>query len=174
MSGCSSGPRAASTLRRPAAVMVDWRSNSKERRVVTADVQGYRDFNVCPGRPGPGGFRGLGDRCRSLLCSDDRRRTGCGYPGRVSGRTQDRALAGPGVARAHAIWPGFRPQFGAKPVVVQPECCCRGGWGGSVIIVDQDARRTMSCVMNKMHEGLPRDMRSGNLIAATYRSLPGG
>ena len=46
-----------------------------------------------------------------------------------------------------------------------------GGWGGSTIVVDQDARLCMSYVMNKMFAGLLGDTRSFSLLQAAYASL---
>ena len=46
-----------------------------------------------------------------------------------------------------------------------------GGWGGSTIVVDQDAHLCMSYVMNKMFAGLLGDTRGFSLLQAAYRSL---
>ena len=46
-----------------------------------------------------------------------------------------------------------------------------GGWGGSTIVVDQDARMCTSYVMNKMFGGLLGDMRGFSLLQAAYASL---
>jgi CubicO group peptidase (beta-lactamase class C family) len=51
--------------------------------------------------------------------------------------------------------------------------CYWGGWGGSVIIVDQDARLAISYVMNRMGEGTLGDERGVNIITAAYESLAG-
>lgn len=46
-----------------------------------------------------------------------------------------------------------------------------GGWGGSTIVVDQDARMCTSYVMNRMFGGLLGDMRGFSLLQAAYASL---
>ena len=46
-----------------------------------------------------------------------------------------------------------------------------GGWGGSTVVVDTDARMCVSYVMNKMMDGLLGDMRGFSLLQAAYRSL---
>lgn len=46
-----------------------------------------------------------------------------------------------------------------------------GGWGGSTIVVDQDARLCVSYVMNKMFPGVLGDTRGFNLLQAVYASL---
>ena len=59
------------------------------------------------------------------------------------------------------------------PMSPNEHACFWGGWGGSVILIDQDARMSLSYVMNKMHDGLTGDMRSVNLVRATYDALAG-
>ena len=46
-----------------------------------------------------------------------------------------------------------------------------GGWGGSSIVVDQDAHMCLSYVMNKMYASLLGDTRGFNLLQAAYKSL---
>lgn len=46
-----------------------------------------------------------------------------------------------------------------------------GGWGGSTIVVDADAKLCVSYVMNKMESGLLGDPRGFSLLQAAYRSL---
>ena len=49
--------------------------------------------------------------------------------------------------------------------------CYWGGWGGSAVVIDQDARLSAAYVMNKMADGLNGDFRSFKLLAAVYRGL---
>jgi CubicO group peptidase (beta-lactamase class C family) len=51
-----------------------------------------------------------------------------------------------------------------------PRSCAWGGWGGSVIVVDLDARMTISYVMNRMHGGLTGDERGVGIVLAAYMS----
>ena len=46
-----------------------------------------------------------------------------------------------------------------------------GGWGGSTVVVDQDARLCVSYVMNKMEADLLGDMRGFGILQAAYASL---
>ncbi|WP_422060161.1 serine hydrolase domain-containing protein [Sphingopyxis sp.] len=46
-----------------------------------------------------------------------------------------------------------------------------GGYGGSLIIIDMDARATFSYVMNKMNSGLTGDPRSFTLIGAMWMAM---
>ena len=46
-----------------------------------------------------------------------------------------------------------------------------GGWGGSTVVVDQDAHLCCSYVMNKMESGLLGDTRGFGLLQAAYAGL---
>ncbi|MCP5178438.1 MAG: beta-lactamase family protein [Pseudomonadales bacterium] len=46
-----------------------------------------------------------------------------------------------------------------------------GGWGGSTVVVDQDARMCVSYVMNRMEGNLMGDPRGFVLLQAAYQSL---
>jgi CubicO group peptidase (beta-lactamase class C family) len=46
-----------------------------------------------------------------------------------------------------------------------------GGWGGSTVVVDQDAHLCASYVMNKMFAGLLGDTRGYSLLQAAYSSM---
>jgi CubicO group peptidase (beta-lactamase class C family) len=52
-----------------------------------------------------------------------------------------------------------------------PRACYWGGYGGSVIINDQDAELTVCYVMNRMEAGLVGDLRGTNIVAATVEGL---
>jgi CubicO group peptidase (beta-lactamase class C family) len=64
------------------------------------------------------------------------------------------ALNGPGLS----LGPGART-------------CFWGGWGGSLVLADPDARLAFAYVMNRMGEGLIGDERGHALVDATYRAL---
>jgi CubicO group peptidase (beta-lactamase class C family) len=70
---------------------------------------------------------------------------------------------------------GFGLGFGLNselmPLSPNANACYWGGWGGSSILVDQDARLSASFVMNKMFEGLLGDPRSYNLVQAVYKCM---
>jgi CubicO group peptidase (beta-lactamase class C family) len=55
-----------------------------------------------------------------------------------------------------------------------PRACFWGGYGGSLIVMDQDARMTVSYVMNRMECGLTGDLRGGNVVMAAVMGLAGG
>ena len=59
----------------------------------------------------------------------------------------------------------------AFPLGPNPHTAFWGGWGGSLVIVDADARVCLSYVMNKMGEGTTGDLRGGRLAMAVFQSL---
>ena len=57
------------------------------------------------------------------------------------------------------------------PLGPNPRTCFWGGWGGSLVIVDQDARLCIAYVMNKMGEGTVGDFRGAGVAMAAYAGL---
>jgi CubicO group peptidase (beta-lactamase class C family) len=49
--------------------------------------------------------------------------------------------------------------------------CFWGGWGGSLVVNDLDARMTVAYVMNKMGEGTLGDVRGAGIVIAAYEAL---
>jgi len=52
-----------------------------------------------------------------------------------------------------------------------PHTCYWGGWGGSLAIIDMDAKLSFSYVMNKMNETTTGDPRGAAPLHATYAAL---
>lgn len=48
-----------------------------------------------------------------------------------------------------------------------------GGWGGSIAVVDLDARVSIAYVMNRMEANLMGDVRGGALVVTAYAALAG-
>ena len=59
------------------------------------------------------------------------------------------------------------------PLGPNPNTCWWGGWGGSLIVVDQDARLCFSYVMNRMEASLMGDQRGMSIAQSVYQSLAG-
>ena len=61
---------------------------------------------------------------------------------------------------------------------IGPRACYWGGYGGSLVTMDQDTGLTVSYVMNRMENGLTEDVRAANIgraaAAALERGLTGG
>jgi len=60
------------------------------------------------------------------------------------------------------------PEF---PVGPNPRTCWWSGWGGSLALIDYDARVSVAYVMNRMCEGQLVDTRAAALAGAFYQSL---
>lgn len=57
------------------------------------------------------------------------------------------------------------------PMGPNPHTCYWGGWGGSTVVVDQDAKLCVSYVMNKMRAELLGDPRGFGMLQAAYQSI---
>jgi len=66
---------------------------------------------------------------------------------------------------------GYGLTSDALPMGPNPHIAYWGGWGGSTVVVDQDARLCISYVMNRMEGSLMGDLRGFSLTQAAYRSL---
>jgi CubicO group peptidase (beta-lactamase class C family) len=74
-----------------------------------------------------------------------------------------------GMPLRHGI--GFGLPLPQAPIGPNPRTCFWGGWGGSLALVDLDARISYSYVMNKMGEGTVGDLRGVRMLGAAYRAL---
>ena len=61
--------------------------------------------------------------------------------------------------------------LGTELMPLGPRGCYWGGWGGSLVVSDLDARITVSYVMNRMEMGLVGDTRGAALVLAAVVSL---
>jgi CubicO group peptidase (beta-lactamase class C family) len=66
---------------------------------------------------------------------------------------------------------GFGLQNKEVPIGPNQRILFWGGWGGSISIMDLDAKLSIAYTMNKMTSGLTEDKRSERLVKALYRSL---
>ena len=57
------------------------------------------------------------------------------------------------------------------PIAPNPRACFWGGWGGSIVINDLDARLTVAYVMNRMGEGTTGDDRGIGIALASFMAL---
>lgn len=56
---------------------------------------------------------------------------------------------------------------------IGPRACYWGGYGGSLIVMDQDLGLTVCYVMNKMEAGLEGDLRGGSIMLAAAAAALG-
>ena len=66
---------------------------------------------------------------------------------------------------------GYGLNSASTPISPNSNTAFWGGYGGSSVIIDQDARLCFSYVMNKMESGLLGDPRGFGLAAAMYMSM---
>src|SRR4051812_48789069 len=59
----------------------------------------------------------------------------------------------------------------AMPLGPNPRTCFWGGWGGSLVLVDMDARMCIAYVMNRMGEGTTGDFRGAAIATAAFAGL---
>ena len=57
------------------------------------------------------------------------------------------------------------------PLSPNPRSFFWGGWGGSLSIIDLDARLSVAYVMNRMDADLLGDVRGGSIVMAAYKAL---
>jgi CubicO group peptidase (beta-lactamase class C family) len=57
---------------------------------------------------------------------------------------------------------------------IGPRACFWGGYGGSLIVMDQDTQLTVCYVMNRMEAGLEGDVRGANIVLAAAAALAEG
>ena len=66
---------------------------------------------------------------------------------------------------------GFGLNSEMVPMTPNPNSGYWGGWGGSAVVIDQDARISISFVMNKMIDSILGDRRAYELVQTFYRCL---
>ncbi|HVX18197.1 MAG TPA: serine hydrolase domain-containing protein [Acidimicrobiales bacterium] len=76
-------------------------------------------------------------------------------------------------------WPmrygiGFGLMSEATPLSANERAFFWGGWGGSIALIDRDARMTVTYTMNKMTGGTTGDMRAIGCIFGAYQALANG
>jgi CubicO group peptidase (beta-lactamase class C family) len=57
------------------------------------------------------------------------------------------------------------------PLSPNPRTCYWGGWGGSIVVVDLDARMVVAYVMNKMGQATMGDSRGASIVSSAYAAL---
>jgi CubicO group peptidase (beta-lactamase class C family) len=66
---------------------------------------------------------------------------------------------------------GFGLMNETIPLSPNPRSCFWGGWGGSLCVIDLDARLSVAYVMNKMAPELMGDLRGGLVAVSAYQAL---
>ena len=68
---------------------------------------------------------------------------------------------------------GFGLAHPSVPLSPNPNVIYWGGWGGSLAIIDLDARVSIAYVMNRMEAGVMGDLRGAMIVLAAYNALAG-
>jgi len=74
-----------------------------------------------------------------------------------------------GVPLCHGM--GYGINSPELPISPNPRACFWGGWGGSIVVNDLDAKLTVAYVMNRMGEGTTGDDRGIGIVLAAYMAL---
>jgi CubicO group peptidase (beta-lactamase class C family) len=61
--------------------------------------------------------------------------------------------------------------LGTAEMPLGPRACYWGGYGGSIIVIDQDADLAVSYVMNRMESGVVGDARGATIVLETVQGL---
>jgi CubicO group peptidase (beta-lactamase class C family) len=54
---------------------------------------------------------------------------------------------------------------------IGPRACYWGGYGGSLVVIDQDLDVVVAYVMNRMESGVVGDERGATILAETMKAL---
>ena len=76
----------------------------------------------------------------------------------------------PDPRRPDRLGIGFGISGPEVPVSPNPRACYWGGWGGSIVVNDLDARTTFAYGMNRMGDGLDSDQRALMLLLGFFQS----
>jgi CubicO group peptidase (beta-lactamase class C family) len=68
---------------------------------------------------------------------------------------------------------GYGLNSATTPIGINPRTCFWGGWGGSIVLIDCDAKVCISYVMNRMAGGTLGDDRGIGIAFAAYAALMG-
>jgi CubicO group peptidase (beta-lactamase class C family) len=66
---------------------------------------------------------------------------------------------------------GYGINSAELPISPNPRSCFWGGWGGSIVVNDLDARMTVAYAMNRMGDGTTGDDRGIGIILAAHMAL---
>jgi CubicO group peptidase (beta-lactamase class C family) len=61
--------------------------------------------------------------------------------------------------------------LGNQVVPLGPGACYWGGYGGSIVVMDQDTGLTVAYVMNRMENGVTGDIRGASIVAAAVQGF---
>jgi len=89
-------------------------------------------------------------------------------------RVFDRQITGPDLILGFDLTFGMGYGLSSPMMPIGPRACYWGGYGGSLIIMDQDAQLTVCYAMNRMGDALMGDLRGLGIVTAAVTGLAGG
>ena len=170
--------RVATVIPPPALELTPDPSNLAVRALANPRLRAEQSWDVAwrraeiPAAGGHGNARSVAAVQSVLACSGEARGVrllspeGCATVFREQVDGTDLVL---GMPLRHGIGYGLPSE--AVPLSASERACYWGGWGGSIVVVDLDARLVVAYVMNRMGEGTQGDLRGASLVFAAYGAL---
>ncbi len=89
-------------------------------------------------------------------------------------RVFDQQITGADLILGYDLTFGMGYGLASSLMPIGPRACYWGGYGGSLIIMDQDADLTICYAMNRMGDAIMGDLRGLEIVTAAVASLAGG
>ena len=89
-------------------------------------------------------------------------------------RVFDEQISGTDLILGYDLRFGMGYGLSSSLMPLGPRACYWGGYGGSLIIMDQDAELTICYAMNRMGDAIMGDLRGFGIVAAAVAGLAGG
>ncbi|KAB2349060.1 serine hydrolase domain-containing protein [Actinomadura rudentiformis] len=141
----------------------------------TANSEGWRRAEI-PAAGGHGNARSVAAVQSVLACGGEARgvrllsQAGCEVVFQEQSNGKDRCLGVP-----LRLGMGYGLNSAEIPISPNPRTCFWGGWGGSLVVVDLDARMVVAYAMNRMlSPGTLGDDRGVGIVLAAYAGLAAG
>ena len=89
-------------------------------------------------------------------------------------RVFDSQISGTDLILGYDLRFGMGYGLSSSLMPIGPRACYWGGYGGSLIVMDQDAELTICYAMNRMGDAVMGDLRGFGIVAAAVAGLAGG
>jgi CubicO group peptidase (beta-lactamase class C family) len=89
-------------------------------------------------------------------------------------RVFDEQISGTDLILGYDLRFGMGYGLSAGLMPIGPRACYWGGYGGSIIVMDQDAELTICYAMNRMGDAFMGDLRGFGIVSAAVSGLAGG
>jgi CubicO group peptidase (beta-lactamase class C family) len=142
---------------------------------ITGDVtaQGWWRRAEIPAANGQGNARSVATVQSVVACAGEARGTRLLSEAGVTALFEEQAN-GPDLVLGVPLRFGLGFGLSSETMPMGPRTCAWGGYGGSLVVSDLDARLTVAYVMNRMEPGVLGDPRGASIVGATVVGLLGG